>query len=64
MSKELNFGDGYDEVKYLDNSTNFDLVLTTNGAAFNLTQADEITVKIANDNGYIMSKVIDCAFNN
>ena len=28
MSKELNFGDGYDEVKYLDNSTNFDLVLT------------------------------------
>ena len=59
MSKELNFGDGYDEVKYLDNSTNFDLVLTTNGAAFNLTQADEITVKIANDNGYIMSKDID-----
>ena len=35
MSKELNFGDGYDEVKYLDNSTNLDLVLTTNGAAFN-----------------------------
>ena len=33
--------------------------ITTNGAAFNLTQADEITVKIANDSGYIMSKDID-----
>lgn len=59
MSKELNFGDGYDEVKYLDNSTNFDLVLTTDGIAFDLRQADEITVKIANDSGYIMSKDID-----
>lgn len=59
MSKELAFTDDNDVVKYLDTTTAFNLALTANGVAFDLTNAKSILVKIANDDGYIMQQTID-----
>ncbi|ORN09408.1 hypothetical protein FAM21838_01785 [Lentilactobacillus parabuchneri] len=59
MSKELAFTDDNDVVKYLDTTTAFNLALTANGVAFDLTNAKSILVKIANDDGYIMQEAID-----
>ncbi|WP_225367476.1 phage baseplate upper protein [Lentilactobacillus parakefiri] len=46
-------------VKYLDTTTAFNLALTADGVAFDLTNAKSILVKIANDDGYIMQEAID-----
>ena len=59
MSKELAFTDDNDVVKYLDATTAFNLALTADGVAFDLTNAKSILVKIANDDGYIMQQTID-----
>ena len=59
MSKELAFTDDNDVVKYLDTTTAFNLALTADGVAFDLTNAKSILVKIANDDGYIMQETID-----
>lgn len=59
MSKELAFTDDNDVVKYLDTTTAFNLALTADGVAFNLTNAKSVLVKIANDDGYIMQQTID-----
>ena len=59
MSKELAFTDDNDVVKYLDTTTAFNLALTADGVAFDLTNAKSILVKIANDDGYIMQEAID-----
>ena len=53
MSKELAFTDDNDVVKYLDTTTAFNLALTADGVAFDLTNAKSVLVKIANDDGYI-----------
>lgn len=59
MSKELAFTDDNDVVKYLDTTTAFNLALTADGEAFDLTNAKSVLVKIANDDGYIMQQTID-----
>ncbi len=59
MSKELAFTDDNDVVKYLDTTTAFNLALTADGVAFDLTVAKSVLVKIANDDGYIMQEAID-----
>ncbi|MEE8823499.1 MAG: hypothetical protein SOH56_02055 [Lentilactobacillus sunkii] len=59
MSKELAFTDDNDVVKYLDTTTAFNLALTADGVAFDLTNAKSILVKIANDDGYITQEAID-----
>ncbi|ORN08147.1 hypothetical protein FAM21834_01908 [Lentilactobacillus parabuchneri] len=59
MSKELAFTDDNDVVKYLDTTTAFNLALTADGVAFDLTNAKSVLVKIANDDGYIMQQTID-----
>ncbi|MDS1015188.1 hypothetical protein [Lentilactobacillus buchneri] len=59
MSKELAFTDDNDVVKYLDTTTVFNLALTADGVAFDLTNAKSVLVKIANDDGYIMQQTID-----
>lgn len=59
MSKELAFTDDNDVVKYLDTTTAFNLALTADGVAFDLTSAKSILVKIANGDGYIMQETID-----
>ncbi|WP_225425096.1 phage baseplate upper protein [Lentilactobacillus parafarraginis] len=59
MSKELGFTDDNDVVKYLDTTTAFNLALTADGVAFDLTNAKSVLVKIANDDGYIMQQTID-----
>ncbi|WP_260165369.1 phage baseplate upper protein [Lentilactobacillus buchneri] len=59
MSKELAFTDDNDVVKYLDTTTAFNLALTADGVAFDLTNAKSVLVKIANDDGYIMQEAID-----
>jgi hypothetical protein len=59
MSKELAFTDDNDVVKYLDTTTAFNLALTADGVAFDLTNAKSTLVKIANDDGYIMQEAID-----
>ncbi|MDH5107749.1 hypothetical protein [Lentilactobacillus kefiri] len=61
MSKELAFTDDNDVVKYLDTTTAFNLALTADGVAFDLTNAKSVLVKIANDDGYIMQQTIDLA---
>lgn len=58
MSKELAFTDDNDVVKYLDTTTAFNLALTADGVAFDLTNAKSVLVKIANDDGYIMQQTI------
>ncbi|GEO65896.1 hypothetical protein [Levilactobacillus spicheri] len=59
MSKELYFTDGNNEVKYLDTTASFNLAITQDGSAFDLTNAKSIDVKVANDTGYVFDKSID-----
>ena len=59
MSKELYFTDGNNEVKYLDTTASFNLAITQDGSAFDLTNATAIDVKVANDTGYVFDKPID-----
>lgn len=59
MSKELYFTDGNNEVKYLDTTASFNLAITQDGSAFDLTNAKTIDVKVANDTGYVFDKPID-----
>lgn len=59
MSKELYFTDGNNEVKYLDTTASFNLAITQDGSAFDLTNATAIDVKVANDTGYVFDKSID-----
>ena len=61
MSKELYFTDGNNEVKYLDTTASFNLAITQDGSAFDLTNATAIDVKVANDTGYVFTKSIDMA---
>ena len=61
MSKELYFTDGNNEVKYLDTTASFNLAITQDGSAFDLTNAKAIDVKVANDTGYVFDKPIDMA---
>ena len=61
MSKELYFTDGNNEVKYLDTTASFNLAITQDGSAFDLTNATAIDVKVANDTGYVFDKPIDMA---
>lgn len=61
MSKELYFTDGNNEVKYLDTTASFNLAITQDGSAFDLTNAKTIDVKVANDTGYVFDKQIDMA---
>ena len=61
MSKELYFTDGNNEVKYLDTTASFNLAITQDGSAFDLTNATSIDVKVANDTGYVFDKPIDMA---
>ncbi|WP_369707236.1 collagen-like protein [Levilactobacillus brevis] len=61
MSKELYFTDGNNEVKYLDTTASFNLAITQDGSAFDLTNAKTIDVKVANDTGYVFDKPIDMA---
>ncbi|KWU38076.1 hypothetical protein AV935_03630 [Levilactobacillus brevis] len=61
MSKELYFTDGNNEVKYLDTTASFNLAITQDGSAFDLTNATAIDVKVANDTGYVFDKPIDIA---
>lgn len=61
MSKELYFTDGNNEVKYLDTTASFNLAITQDGSAFDLTNAKAIDVKVANDTGYVFDKSIDMA---
>ena len=60
MSKELTFTDD-NTVKYLDTSSSFDLAITQDGTAFDLTNATAIDVKAANASGYVFDKSIDMA---
>ena len=60
MSKELTFTDD-NTVKYLDTSSSFDLAITQDGTAFDLTNATAIDVKVANASGYVFDKSIDMA---
>ena len=59
MSKELYFTDGNNEVKYLDTTASFNLAITQDGSAFDLTNATAIDVKVANATGYVFDKSID-----
>ena len=61
MSKELYFTDGNNEIKYLDTTASFNLAITQDGSAFDLTNATAIDVKVANDTGYVFDKAIDMA---
>lgn len=59
MSKELNFQDGNDVLKYQDSSSTLKLYLSENGLPFDLSRLDNITLKVGNDNGYLLEKVVD-----
>ena len=59
MSRELNFQDGIDVIKYQDSTNHLNLSLTDDGKPFDISQADSMTLRIGNSNGYLMSKNID-----
>lgn len=59
MARELNFTNGIDVIKYQDSTNHLDLSLTDDGVPFDLSQLDSLTLRIANANGYVMSKQVD-----
>lgn len=59
MSKELNFQFGDDVLKYQDSNSALNLYLSENGLPFDLTRFDFLSLKIGNDDGYLLEKSVD-----
>ncbi|MGY0229490.1 hypothetical protein [Levilactobacillus brevis] len=59
MLKGLDYANDYSAVKYMDTSTSLELLVTADGAPFDLSACQSVTVTIANSDGYIMSRDID-----
>lgn len=59
MAKELNFQDGNDILKYQDSNSTLKLYLSEDGLPFDLSRLDNMTLKVGNDNGYLLEKVVD-----
>ena len=59
MAKELNFQDGNDVLKYQDSNSTLKLYLSEDGLPFDLSRLDNMTLKVGNDNGYLLEKVVD-----
>lgn len=59
MAKELDFTNGNDVIKYQDDTSTLHLHLSENGYPFDLSRLDSLTLKIGNENGYLLQKVID-----
>ena len=59
MSKELNFQYGNDVIKYQDDTSTLHLHLSEDGYPFDLSRLDSLTLKVGNENGYLLQRVID-----
>ena len=59
MTKELDFSDGIDNVKYQDANSSLNLSLSENGVPFDLSRLDNLQMRIGNNNGYLIEKQID-----
>lgn len=59
MIKGLDYANDYSAVKYMDTSTALELLVTADGAPFDLSTCQTISVQIANSSGYIMARNID-----
>lgn len=59
MAKELDFTNGNDVIKYQDDTSTLHLHLSENGYPFDLSRLDSLTLKVGNENGYLLQKVID-----
>lgn len=59
MSKELNFQDGNDVLKYQDSNSILKLYLSEDGNPFDISRFDALTVKFGNENGFLLQKQID-----
>lgn len=59
MAKELDFQNGNDVIKYQDDTSTLHLHLSEDGYPFDLTRLDSLTLKVGNENGYLLQKVID-----
>lgn len=59
MAKELNFQDGNDVLKYQDSNSALQLYLSEDGLPFDLSRLDSLTLKVGNENGYLLEKPVD-----
>lgn len=59
MIKGLDYANDYSAVKYMDTSTKLELLVTADGAPFDLSACQAIAVQIANSDGYIMARDVD-----
>lgn len=59
MSKELNFKDGNDVLKYQDSNSVLQLYLSEDGNPFDISRFDSLTLKFGNENGFLLQKPID-----
>lgn len=59
MSKELNFQFGDDVLKYQDSNSALNLYLSEDGVPFDLSRFDHLSLKIGNENGYLLEKDVD-----
>ncbi|MBT9670674.1 hypothetical protein GPK34_01300 [Secundilactobacillus kimchicus] len=61
MIKAMSFAEDFDDVKWKDTSSQLSLLLTVDGAPFNINNCQSLNIAIANSEGYIMSKQLDLA---
>lgn len=59
MIKQLDFTQDFSSVKFMDTSTSIGLLLTADGAPFDLSACQTLAVQIANEDGYITTRDID-----
>lgn len=59
MAKELAFTNGNDVIKYQDDTSTLHLHLSEDGFPFDLSRLDSLTLKIGNENGFLLQKVLD-----
>lgn len=59
MIKQLDFSQDFSSVKFMDTSTSIDLLLTADGAPFDLSTCQALAVQIANEDGYITTRDVD-----
>ena len=59
MIKQLDFTQDFSSVKFMDTSTSISLLLTADGAPFDLSACQAVAVQIANADGYITTRDVD-----
>lgn len=57
--KQLDFTQDFSSVKFMDTSTAISLLLTADGAPFDLSTCQAVAVQIANADGYITTRDVD-----